>query len=187
MEQTPGSPPNALMPASPQSAPGPGLALQPQTSPGGPPSDTLSVLAHQHAGAKAQYQQLQGVMQKSDAVRRELATLSQLGDQVTTEDVIKGAGKLVGAGLDPHALAGLLADMPTNGGPALAQWVQMHEQGAAEGEAQMAPQLAQARHAQGLAGLRLMAAAHPSFGQGGQPGAPPASATPGAGVQTPGT
>lgn len=157
------TPDNPLMPGSPQEAPGASVGLGAPGAAGPAPNDTLGVLAHQHDSAKAQYDKLKAVMAKSAAVRSELDTLAKLGDQVGPEDVIQGAGRLVAAGLDPHALAGLLADMPTNGGAALSQWVQMHDQGAREGEAQMAPQLAQARHAMGLSALRLMSATHPSF------------------------
>ena len=60
--------------------------------------------------------------------RGELDELRKLGDQVQVEDVIKGAGTMVGAGFSPQALAQMLAQMPTTGGQALEAWVEQQDQ-----------------------------------------------------------
>lgn len=128
-----------------------------------PHAQMVNNLSDQHMAARAQFGQMSEIMSKSDAVRRELASLAQLGDMVTPDDVIKGAGRLVAAGLDPKMLAGLMADMP-EGGQALASWVSSHAANAAETEARMMPQFQAMRHTLGLTALKLLTAEHLSQG-----------------------
>lgn len=56
------------------------------------------------------------------AVRRELDSLMNLGEAVTSEDLVKSAANLVGDGIDAKALAALLSSAPGDG-PGLARWI----------------------------------------------------------------
>ena len=62
-------------------------------------------LADAHQTAKSQFNKLAEARSMLDKTRVELETLTKLGDIVTSEDVIKGAGKLVAEGLSPVAMA----------------------------------------------------------------------------------
>lgn len=115
-------------------------------------------LGSQHDQARAQYQQLADARGTLDKVREGLGVLVALGDAVSSEDVIKEAGKLVAHGLSPSSMAGLLAEMPDGGGEALQGWLAQHEADVTQREQQLEPMLTQARHEMGLAGLRLVAA-----------------------------
>lgn len=108
--------------------------------------------------AKSQHSKLLESAKRLDVVRSELDELAKLGDTVTPEDVIKGAGALVGAGFDPTQMATMLAQMPTAGGQALAAWVQQADAGAQQHEASMAQAMQQSKIHMGataLASLRL--------------------------------
>lgn len=89
----------------------------------------------------------------------EMAALAKLGDTVTPEDVISGAGKIVAqGGASPVALAGLLADMPQGGGPGLAAWVAGHAQTLTANVQQISAMHNQNRHQLGVAALHSLAA-----------------------------
>lgn len=105
---------------------------------------------------RRQYEQLQNAQKTLEMVRRELSTLEALGDMVTPEDVIKGAGKLVAGGLSPRAMSGLLADMPHSGGVALQGWLSQHSEQLAQREAQLEPMMAVARHVIGVGALHQL-------------------------------
>ena len=120
-------------------------------------SPQLAALSQAHDMARSRFLKTGQVMDRVDKIRTELTTLAKLGDTVTPEDVIKGAGKLVASGMDPMQMASLLADMPTNGGVALANWVAQHAQAMTQKEAQFGQVHAQARHESGVAALRLLA------------------------------
>ena len=112
-----------------------------------------------HDRAKAQFDKLADARSMLDKVRVELTSLDKLGDLVTSEDVIKGAGKLVAAGLSPLAVAKLLSDMPEKG-PAINGWLVQHATQVAGRETQLEPVLAAARHQMGVAGMRSLIGQH---------------------------
>jgi hypothetical protein len=143
------------------------------------PLPTLhDAMTTQHDQARARFEQLAASRDTLDKVRGELGTLSDLGDTVTPEDVIKGAGKLVAHGLSPSAMAQLLAQMPDGGGEALQGWLAQHQADLGQREAQLEPLLAQARHEMGLAGLRLVAAhLHPQLAPQPPQGPAPSDST----------
>lgn len=126
------------------------------------PPDVMGALQGAHDHVKAMFGAMTKAKAKTDKIRAELTSLAKLGDQVTPEDVIHGAGSLVGAGIDPMQLTSLLADMP-QGGPALASWISDHAATMTQHEAQMSQQLALVRHEMGVSGLRMLAA-HASHG-----------------------
>lgn len=131
-------------------------------------------LRQAHDTSKAQFGKLAEARGMLDRARVELESLGKLGDMITQEDVIKGAGKLVAAGLSPMALAKLLSDMPEKSEP-LAAWVQGHAQQLAAREAQLDPVLAQARHGLGVTAMRSLLV-HQLVPQGQGPGQMPAGA-----------
>lgn len=124
-----------------------------------------------HGQAAAQVGKLKQATAMAGHISGELDTLAAMGDQVTPEDVIKGAGVLVGHGADPMQMATLLADMP-QGGEALASWLQQHAQQLQQTTAGLQQQLAVARHTAGVAALHGIAMHH--IGQQFGAVAPPA-------------
>src|ERR1700733_493095 len=118
-----------------------------------------SQLAAAHSAARAKFEKLAGARQMLDKARVELTKLAELGDLVTSEDVIKGAGKLVGEGLSPMAMAKMLSDMP-EGGPQLSGWLGQQSQMLAAREAQLQPVLDSARHQMGVAAMRGLGGEH---------------------------
>lgn len=117
--------------------------------------------------AQASYAATSKAMGMMDKVRTELTGLAKMGSAVTPEDVIQGAGKLVGSGADPMELAGLMSDMPTNGGDALAAWVAQHAATSAQNEAKLKMAHEAAKHSLGVASIHHLAhASMQPVGQG---------------------
>ena len=169
-----------------------------QGKPAAAPNPNFSVEQHvqqNYEQAKAQHTQLMQSAKRINAVRKELDSLGKLGDQVTVEDVVKGAGTLVGTGFSPMALAQMLSSMPTTGGQALQAWVAQQDQQVQGMEAQMRQKLVDsavhkggsamaALHVQTIKGNHQMAQAgaggqSPPAPAMGQPPAPPTQAPPG--------
>lgn len=173
------------------SQPGEPQAGQPQpnaldASPGPQPPAGPSGLEQFHGQMAAHSAKLGEADQTLQKTRGELAKLASMGDAVTPEDVIKGAGALVAHGLSPIAMASLLADMP-EGGVALQGWVQQHLQGLEQREQQLSQVQGQVRHQQTQAALHLLARDHVAQSAGAAMGAqaqpqplPSNSLTPGA-------
>jgi hypothetical protein len=120
-------------------------------------SDPLEPLKQQNSMATAQLKKLDSMAELMKKTRQELDNLLDLGDLVDEEDVIRSVGKVVAAGGSPMALASMLADAPFGNKEALQQWVAQRDQAARQMEAQVEQARAQARHATGLAGLKLLA------------------------------
>lgn len=133
-----------------------------------------------HTTAKAQYQKLAESSSRLDDVRQQLDRLQGMGDAVEQDDVIKAAGLLVGKGLSPMAMAGLLADMP-EGGEALTAWVAQQAQQVTQREQQLAPLKSGARQALGSAALHSLALDHVQkmVDAAQRPGPTPPPASPG--------
>jgi hypothetical protein len=150
-------------PDAAQGAPGLnlGAGLTPPLNPtaGSQSASLVQRLGARHDQVKAQYQQVGEALGRLDAVKNGLANLAKLGDMVTSDDVVKEAGKLVAAGLDPKALASLMSEMPARG-QALALWLSQHATGAAAREAQLVPVLQSLRYSMGQNALHLLAADH---------------------------
>jgi hypothetical protein len=124
--------------------------------------------------AQAQHKQLLDQAQRVDASRRELDTLGKLGDSIEVEDVIKGAGTLVGSGFSPMALASMLSSMPTTGGQALQAWVAQQEQRVSGIEQQMRQQLKDSSIHRGIAAMSMLHIQHIRNQNGaGRPRPPP--------------
>lgn len=75
---------------------------------------------------EAFYDKLQQAQGKIDVVQNVLGQLMQMGDMVTQEDVIKGASRIVSAGVSPEGMASLLADMPDKQ-EMLGPWLMEHK------------------------------------------------------------
>lgn len=130
----------------------------PQPAPAPDPHAALAGrLTAAHDSARAMFDKTGELVARADRARRGLETLTKLSDMITPDDVVREAGKLVAAGEEPLALAGLLADMPQNGGgQALAGWVQAHAVQAAQTEQRIAQAHAAAKHQLGVAALHGM-------------------------------
>ena len=141
-------------------------APQGTPAPPAPPSDPHSPLRGRllssHSAAKAQFDKTSELVSRADRARTGFLALTSLGDSVSPEDVIGEAGKMVAAGEDPLVLAGVLADMPSNGGgAALAGWVQAQMAKAQQMEAQIMQAHNAARHQLGVSALHVLQAHGP--------------------------
>lgn len=157
-------------PAGPgASAPSP-AAPTPSTPLNSAPS--ADPIASWHSSAKAQFDKVQEAHQHVLALRSELDRLSDLGDFIQPDDVVKSAAALVGKGFHPKELAALLAEMPMHGGEMLQQWILTHEQMLQQVEAAAGPILAATRHNLATASLHVLARDHLQQGQGSAPAGP---------------
>jgi hypothetical protein len=109
-----------------------------------------------HGNAAGWFQHVQKANKEIQTTRKELDKLSALGDSVTPEDVIESAARQVASGRDPVQLATSLADMPQNGGEALATWVKQKDQMVQQAEAHMGMIEPHARHMMGVAALHKL-------------------------------
>lgn len=134
------------------------LAVPPPVLPDGH-APVEQAVTQAHANASGQLSKLTQAKSMVSHIREQLDSLATMGEAVTPEDVIKGAGMLVGKGADPMQMASLLADMP-QGGQALAAWVQGHDAQLKQNEAQLDAQLDQVRHQAGSAALHVLAMDH---------------------------
>lgn len=131
------------------------------------PQPNLLDQAHsQHSQLSAGYKKLTEAKAMLDKVRLSMDSLVSLGDMVSHEDVVKEAGKLVAAGMDPTSMAGILADMPPEG-EALAAWVQQHDQDIVQREQQLEQVQGLVRHELGTSAMKLLSLAHLKEGLSG--------------------
>ena len=137
-------------------APAPGMAATVGPAPPSADEGFTGALSQMHDRQTAQYDKLREASKQLSAVRGALDELVKLGDLVTSEDVVKGASRLVAAGMSASAVAGLLAEMPPDGAP-LQGWLVQHDQVVRQNEAQVAMHTALARHALGTSALRMVA------------------------------
>jgi hypothetical protein len=115
-------------------------------------------LGDAHIQAMEQFKAVKVALGRTQRVADELQSLVHLGDLVTPEDVVKGAGNLVAHGEDPLQLAGYLADMPPQPGEALADWVGQHAQAMMVNEQKLLQAANAARHQLGVSSLHMLAA-----------------------------
>jgi hypothetical protein len=148
-----------MMAGMPPGIPMGGPAPPPNTlaKPGG---QQFSVADHVQTNwdqAQAQHKQLMAAAKRMSVAKNMLDKLKKMGDQVQVEDVIEGAGTMVGAGFSPQALAQLLAQMPTTGGEALQAWVEQQDQRAQQMDIQLQQKM---KAAVVHKGITAMAALH---------------------------
>ena len=158
------------MPSSLGQGPAQGPDSGPPQIPGGAPAGSNPVpgMAAEHDNLAAKYGKASEARDTLDKVREQMDSLVKLGDSITPEDVIKSAGALVGAGLEPNAMASLLADMP-EGGEALQAWIKQHDQDVTQREQQLDQVHGAIRHQLGASALRLLMA-HSAAGAMQAPG-----------------
>lgn len=142
----------------PGASPAPGLE-QPQGDTAPPPPVPMTDMHDQLEMMQAQYSQLMSIRGLLDKIRVELTSLQKLGDLVTSEDVVRGAGNLVAAGANPADMAALLSSMP-EGGQALQQWISGNAEMVGQKEGELDGPLQMMRHELGVAALRTLAADH---------------------------
>jgi hypothetical protein len=172
----PGVMPGGMPPGIPMGGP-PNALAKPQ--PPGQSPGNFSVEQHVEQNwqqAQAQHKQLQASVKRMNVARSMLDSLKKKGDQIQVEDVIEGAGTMVGAGFSPTALAQMLAQMPTTGGEALQAWVEQQDQRAQQMD-QMLQQKFKAsavhRAITGMASLHVHSIKQRHMAaQGAMPGAP---------------
>ena len=116
------------------------LAPNPQTQNAGHPLDPhLPVLSQTAQAAKAKFDQTSSAKRRTQGALTELEQLQALGDTVTPENIIQGAGKLVASGESPQQMAALLADMPQGSCQVLQGWLSQHIQQLTQALAQLEP------------------------------------------------
>lgn len=132
-----------------------------------------NTLMQQFNKNEAWYKQTGQALARIDKIRKSLERLSDKQDLVTMDDIVDEAGKLVGHGIDPMALAGMLADAPQDGGgEALGGWVATQAQTAMMGEQRMLMQHNLAQHSMGVSAMHILMAHHNAQAMFG-PAAPP--------------
>lgn len=116
-------------------------------------------LMEHHLRNKAVLENTGKALKQLDVIRKGLEKLADKQDVITMQDVIEEAGKLVAHGIDPVALAGVLADAPQEGGgEALGGWVQSHAQTAMVAEQNLIQQHNLARYQMGVSAVHLLMA-----------------------------
>lgn len=116
-------------------------------------------LLEQHGRNKAAYEQSREALKNLDIIRKGLDKLSNKQDMITMDNIVDEAGKLVAQGIDPVALAGVLADAPQEGGgEALGAWVANHAANAEQAEGALRTQVAIDRHRMGVSAMHIMMA-----------------------------
>lgn len=144
----------------------------------------MRTLIFAHDSARAQFDKLSDTSHKMAIVGQGLAQLAKLGNLVDPEDVIRESAKLVASGIDPHQLAGMLAQMPQVGGEPLQAWLMTQARALAQAQAQIAPVYEEARHQLAGAALGVLMGQHMELP--GQPmGAPKTSGPPQNDLTTP--
>jgi len=119
--------------------------------------DSQKTMMQQHQRNKSMFKQSGDALKKLDVVRKSLERLQDKQDVVTMDDIVQEAGKLVSHGIDPMALAGILADAPQEGGgEALGGWVAQHAQAAAQGEQALMQHHSDNAHNMAVSALQLM-------------------------------
>lgn len=122
------------------------------------------------------YDKLGEAQAKLKVAREGMDALVAMGDSVGLPDVVKVAGRLVAEGLDPGAMASLLADAPEKT-EFLVQWLQEQDKQIAQREEDVARTQLVVRHQMGVEGLReLMQPQEPATPQA--PAVPSALALP---------
>lgn len=136
--------------------------------------ESRKAVAQWHSRNRAMYEETGKALKQLDHIRKGLERLADKQDVVTMEDVVEEAGKLVAHGIDPVALAGILADAPQEGGgEALGGWVATHAQTAAQGEQAMIVQHNIAKHDMGVSAIHMLMASENANGMMGQMPQPP--------------
>ena len=106
-----------------------------------------------HDQATTHYNQLKKIDGRLQAMIKGLGALVKLADTVTAEDVVDEAAKLLHQGFSAMEMATTLAEMPADGGEALAGWVKQQVAQAQANDAKLGPALQAARHQMGVSAL----------------------------------
>lgn len=148
-------------------------------APGAKLAAANEMLSAKHQEAQNQFDAVSSASTRMNRLRSELDSLRELGDTVTPDDVMDSAGRLVASGADPLSLAGLLADMPEQGGEALAGWVAQHDEAAQQKAGQIDQAQQVAKHQLGVSAIHAMAGqVVGAAAAGGAAGAAPTAAAP---------
>jgi hypothetical protein len=125
--------------------------------PGQSPQGILGAAQAAHSQASAMFAQTGKAMSHIMNMGQELGALAAKGDVITPEDLIQTMGRLVADGaFSPGEAAGILSDMPTGGGQALAAWVQQHFQQNMQTAQQVSQAHNLARHEMGTSAMRVL-------------------------------
>ena len=159
--------------------------------PASAPQKPLDALHAAHGQAKAQFDKVSDASKIMDQTRQQLDKLAEMGEAVTSDDVLQAMSTLVSRGADPKTFITLMAGNPAQGAPpmpesgqALAAWVQQQDQKIKGLEAQLAPVHQAVQHQLGVSALHVLAAHHIQDRMGAAQGASPSAAPPPSPVPT---
>lgn len=119
------------------------------------------------------YEQLKQAQQTLDVARAQMDKLAAKGDNVTIEDLVKVAGRLVARGLDPTAMASMLADAPQENNGLLAEWVKKQDVELTQREQHLKLVMRSTRFQLGMKGIGMVKAGMGMNALTGGGGAPP--------------
>lgn len=143
--------------AMPTPAPAGGDMMSPQAA--GSPGDAMPAQQAQAPtleNISAAYDKLMEATKKMARIRSGLDGLVALGDTISTEDVVKSAGKMVAAGMTPEGMATVLADMPEKP-EQLMEWIGQHDADVRKREADLSAMTKQVRHQLGTMAMGQLA------------------------------
>lgn len=103
--------------------------------------------------ARARFDVAQKNFREMDLINSALEKLSEKGDMIEQEDVIKAASKLVAKGIEADSMASLLSTMPEKG-EAIAGWLGQLSDFAAQQEVYLKEEMKEARFQLGVIGMR---------------------------------
>ena len=148
----------AVAPQPQQAGPGPQAGPSPDQN---GPSDLAAHIDQNLKQSMATNKALAKQVGQMEALRRELDALLEKGDMLEPEDVIQGAGALVGEGFGTQEVAALLSQAPlTGGGQALLAWVQQEDAQVQQAEAQLHSQMGKAGIHTAIAAMTKLHAMH---------------------------
>lgn len=106
---------------------------------------------------EANYSKAMAAEQMLGVARSQLDKLAALGANVSMDDLVKSGAKLVAGGLDPTAVASMLADAPSGSSELLAEWVTQQDLMLHQREAQLKLATRDLKYHMGIAGMHMLA------------------------------
>lgn len=118
-----------------------------------PPSPNMTHFGGKVDTIRALFNKMKEAQTQASAIKTEMTQLADMGDTVTTKDVVKGFAGIVASGVPAVACATILADMPEQS-QQLQGWVKQKFGEAISADQKVNQLLGQARHQMLVAGLQ---------------------------------
>lgn len=104
----------------------------------------------------AGYEKLLQAEKTLGIARAGLDKLASMGENLSMEDLVSEAGKIVAAGVSPGAMANMLADAPQDNSQLLAEWVKRQDMELTQREQQLKLALSVQRQRMGVEGMKMV-------------------------------